>query len=156
MSRRARVRLWHGVGSAALGVGAVVVALVLDSDHAGNRTVNAILVPLVGWSFAAGGLVAWTRRPTNGTGRLLLLVAATWFAAAIEFANDPAPYAIGQILGALPLAVFVHLLLAYPSGRLPAVRLVPAARRLRSLPHGHDVRPFQGGEIGGDGRSANG
>jgi PAS domain S-box-containing protein len=118
MSARPRLRLWVGVGSAVLATGALALALILTSNHAGNRVVNAVLDPLVGWSFALSGLVAWSRRPNNGTGRLLVLVSFAWFASLIADANNDVVFTVSQIFGSVTLAVFAHLLLAYPEGRL--------------------------------------
>ena len=69
-------------------------------------------------AFAVTGLIAWQRRPHNRTGRLLV---ATATALVVAGMNDDAVESlstIGLLLGALPLAVLLHLLLAFPSGRL--------------------------------------
>ncbi len=118
MTSAQRLRLWLVVGGAALVAGGIALTLILTSEHAGNSTVNAVLIPLIGWSFAVSGLVAWTRRPDNGTGRLLIAVSFVWLADTLIYSNDRVIFTVGHMLDAMVLAVFAHLLLAYPFGRL--------------------------------------
>ncbi|GAA4955837.1 hypothetical protein GCM10023238_23110 [Streptomyces heliomycini] len=75
----------------------------------------------VGWSYAAAGLVAWWRRPGNGTGPLMLAEGLTWFLGNLQGTAVPGLFAVGAWTEALNLAVLAHLLLAYPEGRLTTV-----------------------------------
>jgi PAS domain S-box-containing protein len=118
VTRAKRLRLWLGVGAASLAVGALTLVLILTTHETGNQLANAVLVPAIGWAFAATGLIAWSRRPENGTGKLLVWVSLTWFIGSWSVANNVVFYTVGQVLAALMLASFAHLLLAYPSGRL--------------------------------------
>ena len=118
MTRAARLRLRLGVAAATLAVGGSTLFFILTTHQQSNMIANAILVPLIGWAFAATGLIAWSRRPENRTGKLLVAVSLAWFAGQWGEANDAVFYTIGQALGALVLASVAHLLLAYPSGRL--------------------------------------
>jgi PAS domain S-box-containing protein len=118
VTRTSRLRLWLGVGGVALASGVLSLVLTVKTHQNTNVTANSLLVLLIGWSFAAVGLIVWQRRPDNRTGRLLVLVALVWFAGSWGIANDPALYTLGQICGSLILAAAVHLLLAYPSGQL--------------------------------------
>jgi len=45
-------------------------------------------------------------------------VGFTWFLAALPDANAPVIYTAGLLVGALWAGVIVHMLLAFPSGRL--------------------------------------
>jgi PAS domain S-box-containing protein len=116
--RAARLRLWVGVGGVALAAGALSLVLIVRTHQNTNVTANAILVLLIGWSFATVGLIVWQRRPDNRTGALLVGVALAWFGSSWGVANDAPLYTLGQLIGSLVLATAVHLLLAYPSGRL--------------------------------------
>jgi PAS domain S-box-containing protein len=118
VTRADRLRLWLGAGGASLAAGVLALFLILGTHQNTNDTANAVLVLLIGWSFALIGLIVWNRRPDNWTGRLLIAVAVAWFAGSWGVANDATLYTIGQISGSLVLATAVHLLLAYPSGRL--------------------------------------
>ena len=88
-----------------------------DSDHESQPVAVAVLGLLTGLSFVAAGLVAWSRRPSNPVGRLMVAVGFLWFAAGLFEANDPWLFTISILFGALFLAVFVHLLLAFPGAR---------------------------------------
>ena len=117
MNRSAR--LWLAVVPAAVVVGAAATALVAASNHMDVPRLQAVLTALTGGSFIAAGLIARTRRPLNRTGWLLIAVGFTWFVSAgLMGANDSVPWTIGVALSALPAGFLIHLLLAYPSGRL--------------------------------------
>ena len=110
------------VGAVALAAAAGALAIVATSDHADQSAVYLALTPLAGLSFAAAGLIAWSRRPDNRTGPLLLGVAFAWFAGSLAAANASAVFALGVALSSVFIAVFVHLVLAFPSGRLATIR----------------------------------
>lgn len=72
----------------------------------------------MGWSYAGAGLIAWWRRPANGTGRLMLAEGVTWYLGNLQGTGVPLLFTIGAWGEALNLAVLAHLLLAFPDGRL--------------------------------------
>src|SRR5438876_898005 len=88
-------------GAAALAVGALTVLIILQSNHDDQRVVTAVLGPLVGWSFIAAGLVAWSRRPANHTGRLMVALGFAWALTALTEANDKWIYSTGLAVGAI-------------------------------------------------------
>jgi signal transduction histidine kinase len=114
------------VGIAILGVlvGAIVALGVLDSDHVKLRGLDASLALLIGWSFLGAGLYAWWRRPYNRFGALMAAIAFAWFLSILGASNSRVGFTIGILAGALYLAVLVHMLLAYPSGRVESSRQV--------------------------------
>jgi hypothetical protein len=118
MTRSARLRLLLGYGGAAVAASAVVFAVTITSHHVGGRVAGAVLGVVIGLSFIGCGLLVWLRRPENNTGRLLVATGFAVDAGTLSTANNAAIYTVGEVLGALVLAVFAHLLLAYPSGRL--------------------------------------
>ena len=83
---------------------------------------------LIGWSFIGSGLMAWHRRPANRFGGLMVAVGFAWFAAALGGSNSPVLFSIGQLIAPLWIGIFVHALLAFPTGRLEsrAARLIVA------------------------------
>ena len=111
-------RLWLTFWPAALAVGALTALLVLESNHDDRRVLTAVLGPLVGWSFIAAGLVAWSRRPANNTGRLMVALGFAWALTALTEANDKWIYSTGLAVEAIFLAVFIHLVVSFPTGRL--------------------------------------
>jgi signal transduction histidine kinase len=113
MSIRAVLAVW----SLALLAAAGGVALILTSDR--TRPAAAVVVEvLIGLAFIGSGLLARVRRPDNRTGLLMILVGFSWFGGALGASNRSLPFTIGYASGGLTVALFVHLVLAYPSGRL--------------------------------------
>ena len=64
------------------------------------------------------GLIAWTQQPDNGTGRLMVLVGALWATTGLYESDNGWVIGFVGLFGSLFLAAFVHLLLAFPEGRL--------------------------------------
>lgn len=121
-----RPALW-GLGATFLALAGVEVALVWDSP-AGPRWV-LLLFPAAGLLYAAAALLAWWRRPASAMGAVLYLAALLWLAAGLVNTEQPALIAVGFVLAAAPIAAVLHLLLAFPSGRLgsTAARAIVAA-----------------------------
>ncbi|QJU53385.1 histidine kinase [Herbiconiux sp. KACC 21604] len=68
--------------------------------------------------WAAAGIMAWWRRPTNGTGGLLLVGAVFLFVNGAGNLGLPGLVELGAVFATSILAITVHLLHAFPSGRL--------------------------------------
>jgi signal transduction histidine kinase len=98
--------------------GAVSTVLLVDSDHVNLRGVNVAFGLLIGWSFIGTGLFAWWRRPGNRFGALMTAVGFAWFLGTLSAANASLPFTISIAVANLAWAVCIHMLLAYPSGRL--------------------------------------
>ena len=111
-------RPWLFFAPAAAVAGAVAVALTLTSDHEQHRGLTTALLLFVSMSFVIAGLIGWARRPANRTGMLMVAVGYGVLATSLVETNYSVPYTIGTIVGSLFIAAFLHLLLAYPSGRL--------------------------------------
>ena len=130
MGSRARPVVLAGAAGAALVAGTVGSLAYL---RAGASPVDVLRDVAVGWAFAAAGLVAWGRRPGNGTGPLLVAEGLTWFLGNLQGTSEPWLFALGAWWEALNLAVLGHLVLAFPEGRLAgrgARRLVAAGYAL--------------------------
>ena len=111
-------RPWLYFGLAALIADALAVALTATSDHEQHPEQAIALVLFVSSSFILAGLIGWTRRPQNRTGMLMVAVGFGVLIGVLGEANHPIPFTLGALFGSLFIAAFVHLLLAYPSGRL--------------------------------------
>ena len=112
-------RLWLLVVPAALVVGVASTVQILVSEHLEDPGLQALANALTGGSFIWAGLIARTRRPSNRTGLLLIAVGFTWFiSTGLMGSDDSWPWSVGLVLTALPAGFLIHLLLAYPSGRL--------------------------------------
>ncbi len=101
---------------------AIGTAFVLASDHTDNKAAFLSLALTVGLSFLTSGVIALWRRPENRTGILLVLVSYLWFLGALTLSENDWIFTVGILVNSLALGAFVHLLLAYPTGRLPARR----------------------------------
>ena len=104
----------------ALVTSAGATVLVLTSDRVDSKVPTLLLAVPIGVAFVVSGLVASWRRPDNRTGRLMILTGLLWYVGALAESNASIPWTIGAALGALPYVVLLHLVLAYPLGRLDA------------------------------------
>jgi signal transduction histidine kinase len=104
--------------AASVAMAAVMVALVVSSDHETAKELAATLGPAIGLSYCGVGLFAWWRRPHNRFGALMTGVGFAWFLSALTASNDPWVYTLGIYLASLYLVLVGHMLLAFPTGRL--------------------------------------
>ena len=82
-------------------------------------TIEPFLGLLLGWSFLASGCVAWTRRPENHVGVLMVVIGLTWFVSQLLRGwVAPLPLTVGIWLGDMWLLPLVYLLAGFPLGRL--------------------------------------
>ena len=107
------------IAAAALLCGVGDVLLVLGSDHLSDRDVWVVFGPAVGWSFVGAGLYAWQRRPESRFGLLMVLVGFAWFLGPVYASDVPVVFTLGILAGAVWGPIFGHLLLSFPTGRLP-------------------------------------
>lgn len=97
-------------------VAALEITLLI-TNHAAVPGV-LVLFPIVALIYLAAGVVGWWRRPSNRFGVLLIFGALAFLAAGLLNVTIQAVAAVGLITAELPLAVVLHLVLAFPSGRL--------------------------------------
>ena len=127
--------LW-ALAAAGFAMGLAVLALILTNDELEGAAAWGAGTLVVGWSFVGVGLFAWARRPDNRVGMLMAGTGFAWLLAGFSFADVPLIFTIGQVFGSLFFAVVMHLLLAFPSGRLQSIlerRLVLAAYLLTTV-----------------------
>ncbi|MDA0166510.1 histidine kinase [Solirubrobacter ginsenosidimutans] len=115
------------IGAVAIAAAAGAAALWSRSDLHGARgggTFAAVGVAIA-LSLVGCGLAARRSRPASRTGALMIAAGFAWAATSVKHATDWPGAAIGSTLWA---AVVLHLVLAFPSGRLPdrVARLVVA------------------------------
>ena len=120
----ARRTLAIAAGALLCGVGDVL--LILGSEHFADPGVWAVFGPLIGWSFVGTGLYASRRLPESRSGLLMTLTGFAWLLAPLTAADSPIVFTFGILLGGLAGALFGHLILSFPTGRLRT----PARRRL--------------------------
>ena len=125
----------------AVGVGLGVSAVVIKAGYAplvheagldrdgSYSTAGLLLGGLGGLLFLGAGLVAHLRRPESRVGLLMLLVAIGFFAEDLQLSVNAWVHTVGMLLIQASSAVLVHLVLAFPGGRLgsPVERLLAGA-----------------------------
>src|ERR1044071_7960695 len=107
-----------GLGVAGFALGLAALALVTSSDHESAPAGPVVLALTMGWAFAAAGIYAWWRRPENRTGPLMTLVGFSWFLGSLTSADAAWVFTLGAVLQSVWVGARVHMLIAYPSGRV--------------------------------------
>jgi signal transduction histidine kinase len=104
----------------ALGIvsAALVATVTATSRHEPDKALAVVFGVVVGLSFIGVGLFAWWRRPLNRFGVLMTGVGFAWFLNALTAANASAIFTVASYLGPLYIALVVHMVLAFPGGRL--------------------------------------
>jgi hypothetical protein len=115
MSSRLRLAL----ALTALAAGLVNLALLLGTEHARPEPLAYLLLIIVGvsWSFVAAGLVAWSRRPGNRTGALMVAVGLAYALNGLRLVATPLGFTLWFLVSTLPAAVLAHLIAVFPDGR---------------------------------------
>ncbi|MGH3703599.1 MAG: histidine kinase [Agromyces sp.] len=81
-----------------------------------------LLFPLVALVWFVAGTVAWRRRPGSRIGLIIWIGGIATLVAGLINTDAPLAAVMGAIFASVIIAVTVHLLLAFPSGRLPDTR----------------------------------
>jgi signal transduction histidine kinase len=126
LRQRANVaRLAGGLVAPAVGLGALAVARRPGrfTTYAGSSSLAATLTVAAGLALVAAGLVTSLSRPAGRIGDLAVLAGLVWFAP-VWVGWDKGPpmvRSLGMIAGGFTVPLLLHLVLAYPSGRLRGV-----------------------------------
>jgi signal transduction histidine kinase len=115
--RLSRGRLW-GIGTAAALAGAALVPLIATAEVAGDHGIWIALDLVIGYGFAGVGLFAWYRRPDNAVGALMVFTSFAWYLSILERVDPPLLFSVGILLSNLFVVTAIHLVLAFPTGRL--------------------------------------
>jgi signal transduction histidine kinase len=101
-----------------LGVLLGVTGLTLKGRDGGHPMGDLIFGGVAGFLFLGAGVAAHIRRPDNRVGLLMVLVSCGWFAEDLQFSTSVPVHTLGKVLPAASSAFAVHLVLAFPTGRL--------------------------------------
>jgi signal transduction histidine kinase len=104
-----------------LAVAGLAVAACFITYGLANDEIHRIQIALLAWislPYIAAGLVAWWRRPESRLGPLMVAGGFASGLSALQFAKHDLPFTVGGIFDVLPAAVFLHVYLAFPDGRL--------------------------------------
>ena len=110
----------------------VTIALAYRSDHLEDPGLRAGLVVWVVVPYVGAGLIAWWRRPESRFGPLMVAAGFGMFLSSLQWANSALPYTIGLAFDLLVAVLFLHVFLAFPSGRLEGRPEGPPAVSRRS------------------------
>jgi signal transduction histidine kinase len=94
------------------------IALAFTSDHIDDPWWPAMLFAWMIAIYVLCGLIAWWRRPGSRLGVLMVAAGFGMAMATLGRADDPVVHSVGQALDLLPLILFLHVFLAFPTGRL--------------------------------------
>ena len=109
--------LW-ALGVAAMASCAATVALGSLNDELYQPALRVLLVSWVTLPFIFAGIVAWRRRPDSAFGPLMILAGFVTQLSVLQWASQPLLNTVGQLCDLLVAAVWLHVFLAYPTGRL--------------------------------------
>ena len=106
------------------GCAAATVSLVavlrnpLVGPELGEPLVIALLSNWLTLSYVLCGLYAWWRRPESRFGALMVAAGFANFISTLSWTTNDLTFTLGQALDLVPPVLFMHVFLAFPSGRL--------------------------------------
>jgi signal transduction histidine kinase len=108
----------HVLAIAAVGLVAPVysVTLALRVNHVSQ--IQLVLLEWISVSYILVGLVAWFRRPESRLGMLMIAGGFAIGLSTLQFEHQDHLYTAGAVFDILPAAIFLHVFLAFPDGRL--------------------------------------
>lgn len=104
-----------GLAAVLVALAGVEVVLLIEGPY--GPLWALLLFPVGGLLYVGAGLLAWTRRPSNQMGAVIVAGGFVWILAGLGNSGIPALSAVGLVVATVPLAIVVHLLHAFPSGR---------------------------------------
>lgn len=106
------------VASIAIIVASIILALA--SDQLGLSGLRAFLTGWIVIPYVLSGLLAWWRRPASRLGPLMVATGLMMALSTLQWSGQPGLHSVGHLLDMVPAALFLHVFLAFPSGRLTA------------------------------------
>ena len=114
---RQTVPILLALGGAGLGA----VGLYLKWRDGSHPNADLVIGGVTGMLFLAAGVAAHVRRPHAHVGLLMVLAGASLFAEDLQFSWEPWVFILGGFLSHSSIAFSVHLVLAFPTGKLGSV-----------------------------------
>jgi signal transduction histidine kinase len=109
--------LWTA-GLVGLSAVAASVVLGITSDQDPPPGVRVVLLNWIVVSYIVGGLTALWRRPDSRFGPLMVVAGFGTWLSTLSWANSAVLFTIGQAADLLPVVLFLHVFLSFPTGRL--------------------------------------
>jgi signal transduction histidine kinase len=98
--------------------GACLIALAYTSPEVAQPGLSAVLSCWVVLPYILAGLIAWHRRPESSLGALMVTAGFVTFLSFLNWSGNDLLYTLGVAAQFLPPVLFLHVFLAFPSGRL--------------------------------------
>jgi signal transduction histidine kinase len=113
---------WWPLVAGVAGVVAVLAgyAFALTSDHLEHPLPQAIVHGWITLSYVLCGLIAWRRHPESRFGQLMIAAGLATALSNLSWSDNALVQSIGMTFDLVPLIVFLHVFLAFPTGRLSA------------------------------------
>jgi signal transduction histidine kinase len=107
------------VGACGIALGVLAYQVQVD-NLPDDFTTTARSLASVGtaWAFLLAGLVAWSRRPGNRLGPLMLAAGFALLARQLRYSHDELVFTVFFLVGELAYVLVAHVALAYPTGRV--------------------------------------
>jgi signal transduction histidine kinase len=106
------------IAVAGVAAAATTLALGLTNNEVDHVGIRVFLNDWITLNYIGAGLIAWWRRPDSRFGPLMVAAGFVNFLATLDWATAAVPFTIGAVFDVLPPIVFLHVFLAYPTGRL--------------------------------------
>jgi signal transduction histidine kinase len=106
------------IALAGVSAAAVSIAVALGNDQLTAPGVQGALMAWITLSYVFAGLVAWSRRPHNRLGPLMIGAGFGVFLSSLSSADLALPYTIGITFDLAAAVLFLHVFLVFPGGRL--------------------------------------
>src|SRR5829696_7842672 len=121
--------LLAGIGLATVAASAVAAVLALGNPELYQRPLRLLLLGWTTLPFIGAGMIAWRRRPDSRVGPLLIAAGLVTPVSTLQWSDQAALNTVGQLCDLLLPALWLHVFLAYPTGRVTggARRLIVAA-----------------------------
>jgi signal transduction histidine kinase len=102
----------------ALAIGAWLVVLAYTGDVMEPRGLRAALACWLTLPYVLAGVVAWRRRPDSRLGPLMVTAGFVTALTFFNWSDDDLAFTLGLLFQFLPPALYLHLFLSFPDGRL--------------------------------------
>jgi hypothetical protein len=109
--------LW-AIAVAAIGIITGTLVLALASSQLDRLGLRSLLVGWIVVPYVVSGILAWWRRPASRLGPLMVATGFATALAPLQWVDQPMLYSIGHLFDMLPAALFLHVFLAFPTGKL--------------------------------------
>jgi signal transduction histidine kinase len=101
---------------AAIPLGVAGYRLLHEDLH--QTVLRSLPTVAIGWTAITAGLIAWWRRPANRMGVLMTVFGFAVLLRTWQYSPEPLVFVLGFALGGLAFALYGHVALAYPTGRV--------------------------------------